>query len=175
MSDASSKNDVLPGTLDLIVLKTLETLGPLHGYGITTRIRQVSEDLIKLNQGTLYPALLRLESGERTDASCLVISDLPSAGLPLSDVVDELLSQIHVPGVYELGGDVEVAALTVPAGPAERLRFTADRSGEEQGYVQYVLVNAEAGWLVGCDAPASDVEDLEIQFERMIATFRFTE
>src|SRR3954462_15889907 len=61
MSDDSSKADVLPGTLDLIILKTLETLGPLHGYGITTRIRQVSEDLIRLNQGTLYPALLRLE------------------------------------------------------------------------------------------------------------------
>ena len=43
------------------MLKTLDTLGPLHGYGITRRIRQVSEDLIQLNQGTLYPALLRLE------------------------------------------------------------------------------------------------------------------
>jgi PadR family transcriptional regulator len=52
---------LLPGTLDLIILKTLETLGPLHGYGITRRIRQVSEDLVRLNQGTLYPALLRLE------------------------------------------------------------------------------------------------------------------
>ena len=61
MSQASSKDDLLPGTLDLIVLKTLDTLGPLHGYGITRRIRQVSEDLIQLNQGTLYPALLRLE------------------------------------------------------------------------------------------------------------------
>lgn len=61
MSDDSSKADVLPGTLDLIILKTLDTLGPLHGYGITSRIRQVSEDLIRLNQGTLYPALLRLE------------------------------------------------------------------------------------------------------------------
>jgi PadR family transcriptional regulator, regulatory protein PadR len=61
MSDSSSKADLLPGTLDLIVLKTLDSLGPLHGYGITTRIRQVSDDLIRLNQGTLYPALLRLE------------------------------------------------------------------------------------------------------------------
>lgn len=52
---------LLPGTLDLIVLKTLDTMGPLHGYGITRRIRQVSEDLVLLNQGTLYPALLRLE------------------------------------------------------------------------------------------------------------------
>jgi PadR family transcriptional regulator PadR len=55
------RGEVLQGTLDLIVLKTLDTLGPLHGYGIAMRIQQVSEDLLKLNQGTLYPALLRLE------------------------------------------------------------------------------------------------------------------
>ena len=55
------KAEVLQGTLDLMVLKTLDTLGPLHGYGIALRIQQVSEDLLKLNQGTLYPALLRLE------------------------------------------------------------------------------------------------------------------
>jgi PadR family transcriptional regulator PadR len=61
MSPPAPKDDLLPGTLDLIVLKTLETLGPLHGYGITRRIRQVSADLIRLNQGSLYPALLRLE------------------------------------------------------------------------------------------------------------------
>ena len=58
---AESKSDVLQGTLDLMVLKTLESMGPLHGYGIAQRIQQVSEDLLKLNQGTLYPALLRLE------------------------------------------------------------------------------------------------------------------
>jgi len=58
---ADPKAEVLQGTLDLIVLKTLEALGPLHGYGIAVRIQQVSEDLLKLNQGTLYPALLRLE------------------------------------------------------------------------------------------------------------------
>src|SRR2546427_12429486 len=56
-----SKAEVLQGTLDLIVLKTLDTLGPLHGYGIAQRVQQVSEDLLRLNQGTLYPALLRLE------------------------------------------------------------------------------------------------------------------
>jgi PadR family transcriptional regulator, regulatory protein PadR len=55
------KEDILRGTLDLLVLKTLETLGPLHGYGIARRIEQVSENLLHLNQGTLYPALLRLE------------------------------------------------------------------------------------------------------------------
>lgn len=57
----ADRAEVLQGTLDLIVLKTLETMGPLHGYGIAVRIQQVSEDLLKLNQGTLYPALLRLE------------------------------------------------------------------------------------------------------------------
>ena len=55
------REDILRGTLDLLVLKTLETLGPLHGYGIARRIEQVSENLLHLNQGTLYPALLRLE------------------------------------------------------------------------------------------------------------------
>ena len=55
------RGEVLQGTLDLIVLKTLDAMGPLHGYGIAMRIQQVSEDLVKLNQGTLYPALLRME------------------------------------------------------------------------------------------------------------------
>src|ERR1700722_12551887 len=56
-----SKSDVLQGTLDLMVLKTLESMGPLHGYGIARRIEQVSENTVSLNQGTIYPALLRLE------------------------------------------------------------------------------------------------------------------
>lgn len=56
-----AKSDVLQGTLDLMVLKTLETLGAMHGYGIAQRIHQVSGNLLQLNQGTLYPALLRLE------------------------------------------------------------------------------------------------------------------
>jgi len=56
-----SKSDVLQGTLDLMVLKTLESMGPLHGYGIARRIEQVSGDTLVLNQGTIYPALLRLE------------------------------------------------------------------------------------------------------------------
>lgn len=55
------KTDVLQGTLDLMVLKTLEAMGPMHGYGIARRLEQVSEDLLQLNQGTLYPALLRLQ------------------------------------------------------------------------------------------------------------------
>src|SRR5262245_31393824 len=57
----SEKTDVLQGTLDLMVLKTLDTMGAQHGYGIAQRLQQVSNDLLKLNQGTLYPALLRLE------------------------------------------------------------------------------------------------------------------
>jgi PadR family transcriptional regulator len=56
-----SKQEVLPGTLTLLILKTLATLGPLHGYGIARRIEQVSGDLLELNQGTVYPALLKLE------------------------------------------------------------------------------------------------------------------
>lgn len=55
------KSDVLQGTLDLMVLKTLESMGPLHGYGIARRIEQVSNDTLNLNQGTIYPALLRLQ------------------------------------------------------------------------------------------------------------------
>ncbi len=55
------RSDVLPGTLDLMVLKTLDTLGEMHGYGIARRIEQVSSDALRMNQGTLYPALLRLE------------------------------------------------------------------------------------------------------------------
>src|SRR6266704_377724 len=57
----SSKSEVLQGTLDLLVLKTLDSMGPMHGFGIAVRIQQVSKDLLQLNQGTLYPALLRLE------------------------------------------------------------------------------------------------------------------
>src|SRR5256885_15712223 len=55
------KADVLQGTLALMVLKTLDVLGPLHGYGIARRIEQISGDLLSVNQGTLYPVLLRLE------------------------------------------------------------------------------------------------------------------
>lgn len=55
------KLDLLQGTLDLMILKTLDALGPLHGFGIARRLEQNSNDLLSLNQGTLYPALLRLE------------------------------------------------------------------------------------------------------------------
>jgi PadR family transcriptional regulator, regulatory protein PadR len=56
-----STPEVSRGTLDLLILKTLDTLGPMHGWGIAQRIRQISKDLLHLNQGTLYPALLRVE------------------------------------------------------------------------------------------------------------------
>jgi PadR family transcriptional regulator len=60
-SEITDKTDVLQGTLILLVLRTLETLGPLHGYGIARRIEQISKNVLQLNQGTLYPALLRME------------------------------------------------------------------------------------------------------------------
>ena len=58
---AENKSDILQGTLDLMVLKTLDTMGPLHGYGIARRIEQTSAPHLSLNYGTLYPALLKLE------------------------------------------------------------------------------------------------------------------
>ena len=61
MSTRNAKPDVLQGTLDLMVLRTLETMGPQHGFGLAKRIQQISAGALDLNQGTLYPALLRLE------------------------------------------------------------------------------------------------------------------
>jgi PadR family transcriptional regulator PadR len=54
------KSDILQGTLDLMVLKTLEAMGPLHGYGVARRIEQVSEEVLQINQGTIYASLVRL-------------------------------------------------------------------------------------------------------------------
>jgi PadR family transcriptional regulator, regulatory protein PadR len=61
MTTRADKADVLQGTLALMVLTTLETMGPLHGYGIARRIEQTSGDLLSVNYGTIYPALLKLE------------------------------------------------------------------------------------------------------------------
>jgi transcriptional regulator len=61
MPTRDSKPDILQGTLDLMVLRTLEAMGPQHGFGLAKRIQQISGGLLDLNQGTLYPALLRLE------------------------------------------------------------------------------------------------------------------
>ena len=55
------KSEILQGTLDLMVLQTLEAMGPLHGYGIARRIEQISDDVLELNQGTIYASLLRLQ------------------------------------------------------------------------------------------------------------------
>jgi PadR family transcriptional regulator, regulatory protein PadR len=57
---AETKSEILQGTLDLMVLKTLDAIGPLHGYGIARRLEQISEDVLQLNQGTIYAALARL-------------------------------------------------------------------------------------------------------------------
>ena len=61
MSTGEAKTDILQGTLDLMVLRTLETMGPQHGFGLAKRIQQISGGALDLNQGTLYPALLRME------------------------------------------------------------------------------------------------------------------
>jgi transcriptional regulator len=61
MSTRDAKTGILQGTLDLMVLRTLETMGPQHGFGLAGRIQQISGGALGLNQGTLYPALLRLE------------------------------------------------------------------------------------------------------------------
>src|SRR5438874_13648706 len=57
----TDKSDVLQGTLDLMVLQTLDAMGPLHGYGLARRIEQISDDVLQLNQGTIYASLLRLQ------------------------------------------------------------------------------------------------------------------
>lgn len=62
------KSDVLQGTLDLMVLQALDALGPLHGYGVARRIEQISEDVLQLNEGTVYTALLRLRQNRLIDA-----------------------------------------------------------------------------------------------------------
>jgi transcriptional regulator len=58
---ASARTDLLQGTLELLILKTLQVGEPMHGWGISVRIQQLSEDVLRLNQGSLYPALHRLE------------------------------------------------------------------------------------------------------------------
>jgi PadR family transcriptional regulator, regulatory protein PadR len=63
------KTDVLQGTLDLMVLQTLNSMGPLHGYGIARRIEQVSESMLKLNEGTVYASLMRLQQAGFITAS----------------------------------------------------------------------------------------------------------
>jgi len=64
-----TRSDILQGTLDLMVLQTLDAMGPLHGYGIARRIEQISEDVLQLNQGTIYASLLRLQQRRWISAS----------------------------------------------------------------------------------------------------------
>ena len=63
------KSEILQGTLDLMVLKTLDAMGPMHGYGIARRIEQISDDVLQLNQGTIYASLLRLQQRRWISAS----------------------------------------------------------------------------------------------------------
>ena len=67
--ERDSKSDILQGTLDLMVLQTLDAMGPLHGYGVARRIEQISEDVLQLNQGTIYASLLRLQQRRWISAS----------------------------------------------------------------------------------------------------------
>jgi PadR family transcriptional regulator, regulatory protein PadR len=62
------RSEILQGTLDLMVLKTLDAMGPLHGYGIARRLEQASEDLLRVNQGTIYASLVRLVQKRRISA-----------------------------------------------------------------------------------------------------------
>src|SRR2546421_11543504 len=65
----ADKSDILQGTLDLMVLQTLDAMGPLHGYGVARRIEQISDDVLHLNQGTIYASLLRLQQRRWISAS----------------------------------------------------------------------------------------------------------
>jgi PadR family transcriptional regulator, regulatory protein PadR len=66
---SENRSEILQGTLDLMVLQTLDAMGPLHGYGLARRIEQISEDVLQLNQGTIYASLLRLQQRHWISAS----------------------------------------------------------------------------------------------------------
>ena len=86
-----AKAGVLQGTLDLMVLQTLATLGPMHGYAIAARIEQVSSGAIQLNMGTLYPGLLRLEQARQAQAAHRQRADAQK-GTPANAVTKALLA-----------------------------------------------------------------------------------
>ena len=69
MGERDTRSDVLQGTLDLMVLQTLESMGPQHGYGIARRIEQISDDVLRLNEGTVYASLMRLSHRRWISAS----------------------------------------------------------------------------------------------------------
>ena len=93
------KAEVLQGTLDLIVLRTLETMGPQHGFGLARRIQQVSEGMLDLNQGTLYPALLRLEQRGWVEGALIEVQhafrDLDAPREPAAAIVSSVRSTIR--------------------------------------------------------------------------------
>ena len=102
------KAAILQGTLDLLVLKTVETMGPLHGWAIAKRIEQISEDLLEMKYGTLYPALMRLD--QHLDASPGRHQDLiggDDAGQPVS-VSGDLIQTMAVQSqpIVEVGADI---------------------------------------------------------------------
>ena len=109
---AQSKSDVLQGTLDLMILKTLESMGSLHGYGIARRIEQVSSDTLSLNQGTIYPALLRLEQRRWIKSEWGDIRDQPARQVLLAH---QDRSEAGRAGRRELGADGDDhGALSLP-------------------------------------------------------------
>ena len=74
MPTGDGKAELLQGTLDLVVLRTLQTMGPQHGFGLAKRIGQISAGALELNQGTLYPGLLRLEQRGWIRSSCNMVA-----------------------------------------------------------------------------------------------------
>ena len=122
-SEGRGRIAVLQGTLDLIVLRTLETMGPQHAYAIATRLQQISADLLQLNQGTLYPALVRLEQQGRIkgvwgkteshrEAKFYSITKAGAKGAGRGD--GALAEDVRPGGKAALGGSVSHAPLPGP-------------------------------------------------------------
>ena len=104
--------DVQYGTLDLMVLTTLESMGPLHGYGIARRIEQVAQGLLALNQGTIYPALVRLEHRGWIDSDRVRKLQRNETGLALHGVAPFDAArggQPELPQCFDRNGQVERA------------------------------------------------------------------
>ena len=98
-SEEKSSVQILQGTLDLMVLRTLVTMGPQHAYGIAARLEQMSEEMLNLNQGTLYPALVRLEqygwtkaAWGKTEAGLKALEEETRRWRSMSALVEKLLT-----------------------------------------------------------------------------------
>lgn len=115
-ANASARLDVLQGTLDLMVLQTLDGMGPLHGYGIARRIEQISDDILKLNEGTVYASLMRLQHHRWITASWGTSENNRKAKF----------YAITAPGRRQLAREVDNWERI--AGVIARLRLTADPS-----------------------------------------------